>query len=134
LSADITKSSIDLGIVANDIDAMMTFYEKTLGLPFEGSMPMPGGGTMNRFKAGDSVIKIISLEPQATAVAAPGGIRGATGYRYWTITVSNLSECIEKAEAAGAKIIVKSQEVRPGIIIAILADPDGNWVEILQIT
>ena len=113
---------------------MMTFYEKTLGLPFEGSMPMPGGGTMNRFKAGDSVIKIISLQPQATAVAAPGGIRGATGYRYWTITVSNLSECIEKAEAAGAKIIVKSQEVRPGIIIAILADPDGNWVELLQIT
>lgn len=73
MSADITKSSIDLGIVAKDIDAMMTFYEKTLGLPFEGSMPMPGGGTMNRFKAGDSVIKIISLEPQATAVAAPGG-------------------------------------------------------------
>tara|TARA_B100000902_G_C26691779_1_gene612823 strand:+ start:130 stop:534 length:405 start_codon:yes stop_codon:yes gene_type:complete len=134
LSADITKSSIDLGIVAKDIDAMMAFYEKTLGLPFEGSMPMPGGGTMHRFKAGDSVIKIISLEPQAPVVAAPGGIRGATGYRYWTITVSNLSDCIEKADAAGTKIIVRSQEVRPGITIAILTDPDGNWVELLQIT
>ncbi len=134
MSADITKSSIDLGIVAKDIDAMMAFYEKTLGLPFEGSMPMPGGGTMHRFKAGDSVIKIISLEPQAPVVAAPGGIRGATGYRYWTITVSNLSDCIEKADAAGTKIIVRSQEVRPGITIAILTDPDGNWVELLQIT
>lgn len=134
MAVDITKPSIDLGIIAIDIDAMMTFYEQTLGLPLEGSMPMPGGGTMNRFKAGDSVIKVISLEPQAEAAAPPGGIRGATGYRYWTITVSNLPECIEKADAAGAKIIVRSKEVRPGITIAILADPDGNWVELLQMS
>jgi predicted enzyme related to lactoylglutathione lyase len=134
LGVDITKPSIDLGIIAKDIDAMMTFYEQTLGLPLEGSMPMPGGGTMNRFKAGDSVIKVISLEPQAPAAAPAGGIRGATGYRYWTITVSNLSECIEKADAAGAKIIVRSKEVRLGVTIAILADPDGNWVELLQVS
>lgn len=89
---------------------------------------------MNRFKAGDSVIKVISLEPQAPAAAPAGGIRGATGYRYWTITVSNLSECIEKADAAGAKIIVRSKEVRLGVTIAILADPDGNWVELLQVS
>lgn len=118
--------------MCNDIDAMLTFYGETLGLPLEGTIPMPGGGKMNRFKVGDSVIKVIELDPTPETQAAPGGIRGATGYRYWTITCSNLADCVTRAEAAGAKIVVAAKEVRPGITIAIIADPDGNWVELLQ--
>jgi predicted enzyme related to lactoylglutathione lyase len=132
MSINITKTSIDIGIVCNDIDAMLTFYGETLGLPLEGTIPMPGGGKMNRFKVGDSVIKVIELDPTPETQAAPGGIRGATGYRYWTITCSNLADCVTRAEAAGAKIVVAAKEVRPGITIAIIADPDGNWVELLQ--
>jgi predicted enzyme related to lactoylglutathione lyase len=132
MSINITKTSIDIGIVCNDIDAMLTFYGETLGLPLEGTIPMPGGGKMNRFKVGDSVIKVIELDPTPETQAAPGGIRGATGYRYWTITCSNLTDCVTRAEAAGAKIVVAAKEVRPGITIAIIADPDGNWVELLQ--
>lgn len=132
MSVNITKTSIDIGIVCNDIDAMLTFYGETLGLPLEGTIPMPGGGKMNRFKVGDSVIKVIELDPTPETQAAPGGIRGATGYRYWTITCSNLADCVTRAEAAGAKIVVAAKEVRPGITIAIIADPDGNWVELLQ--
>ena len=132
MSIKITKTSIDIGIVCNDIDAMLTFYGETLGLPLEGTIPMPGGGKMNRFKVGDSVIKVIELDPTPKTQAAPGGIRGATGYRYWTITCSNLADCVTRAEAAGAKIVVAAKEVRPGITIAIIADPDGNWVELLQ--
>ena len=132
MSINITKTSIDIGIVCNDIDAMLTFYGETLGLPLEGTIPMPGGGKMNRFKVGDSVIKVIELDPTPETQAAPGVIRGATGYRYWTITCSNLADCVTRAEAAGAKIVVAAKEVRPGITIAIIADPDGNWVELLQ--
>ena len=79
MSLDIKKAAIDIGIITKDIDAMMTFYGKTLGLELEGSIPMPGGGTMNRFKVGDSVIKVIELDPAAPADAYPGGIRGAAG-------------------------------------------------------
>lgn len=132
MAVDIKKSAIDIGIIAKDIDAMMHFYGETLGLPFEVSIPMPGGGTMNRFKVGDSVIKVIELDPAAPGDAAPGGIRGATGYRYWTITVGNLEASVEKAAAAGAKVVVPAKEVREGVTIAIIADPDGNWVELLE--
>jgi predicted enzyme related to lactoylglutathione lyase len=134
MSLDIKKAAIDIGIITKDIDAMMTFYGETLGLELEGSIPMPGGGTMNRFKVGDSVIKVIELDPAAPADAAPGGIRGAAGYRYWTITVGNLEASVEKAAAAGAKIVVPAKVVREGITIAIIADPDGNWVELLEIS
>ena len=43
MSLAITKPSIDIGIVCKDIDAMMTFYGETLGLPLEATIPMPAG-------------------------------------------------------------------------------------------
>jgi predicted enzyme related to lactoylglutathione lyase len=132
MTIEVKKPAIDIGIVTNNIDAMMRFYRDTLSLEFEATIPMPGGGNMNRFKVGDSVIKVIELEPKPLAEAAAGGIRGATGYRYWTITVGNLGACVAKAEAAGSKIVVPAKEVRPGVTIAIIADPDGNWVELLE--
>ena len=132
MTVDVKKDAIDIGIITKDIDAMMTFYRDTLGLEFEGAIPMPGGGTMNRFKVGDSVIKVIELDPAAPAEAVPGGIRAASGYRYWTITVGNLEDCVKKAADSGSKVVVPVKEVRLGITIAILADPDGNWVELLE--
>ncbi|MFK7864341.1 MAG: VOC family protein [Pseudohongiellaceae bacterium] len=132
MAIDVKKAAIDIGIVTNNIAEMMTFYGDTLGLELEGTIPMPGGGQMNRFKVGDSVIKVIETDPKPAAEAAPGGIRGATGYRYWTITVGNLVACVDKAEKAGSTIVVPAKEVRPGITIAIIADPDGNWVELLE--
>ena len=54
---NIQKNAIDIGIITKDIEAMLTFYRDTLELQFEAAIPMPGGGTMNRFKVGDSVIK-----------------------------------------------------------------------------
>ena len=77
---------------------------------------------------------MIELAPAAPADAAPGGIRGASGYRYWTITVGNLEASVDKAAAAGAKIVVPAKVVREGITIAIIADPDGNWVELLEMS
>ena len=108
---EVTKAAIDIGIITKDIDAMMAFYGDTLGLEFETSMPMPGGGTMNRFKVGDSIIKVIELDPAAPADAVPGGIRAASGYRYWTIHCSNLEATVQKATEAGSKIVVGAKAV-----------------------
>lgn len=126
------KNAIDLGIIAQDIEAMLTFYRDVVGLKFEAAIPFPGGGTMHRFNAGDSIVKVIELEPEPEAHAPAGGIRGATGYRYWTLHVENLEECVERVGAAGYRIIVPAREIRQGVSIAIVADPDGNWVEFLE--
>ena len=63
---------------------------------------------------------------------APGGIGGGTGYRYWTMTVTDLDALVESLKAAEASVIIPSTEIRPGIRIAMVADPDGNWVEFLE--
>jgi glyoxylase I family protein len=128
----VQKNAIDIGIIAKNIDAMLTFYGEALGLELEAKIPMPGGGTMNRFKVGDSIVKVIELDPAAAAEAPPGGIRGATGYRYWTIHTPDLGEVVRKIENDGYKIVVPVKTIREGVAIAIVADPDGNWVELLE--
>ncbi len=129
----LTKDSIDLGIVTRDAEAALKFYRDTLGLELVGEMPMPGTGTMYRLMCGTSLIKVVALdkEPKGGA-AAPGGIRGATGYRYWTMSVSNLAEMLEACAAGGYKVVVPETEIRPGVKIGMVEDPDGNWVEFLS--
>ena len=58
--------------------------------------------------------------------------RGATGYRYWTIHTPNLESVVNKIKDSGYKVVVPAKVIREGITIAIVADPDGNWVELLE--
>jgi len=128
----ITKDSIDLGIITNDAEKSLAFYRDTLGLAEEGAMDMPGGGKMVRLSCGTTTLKIVvnAKEPKATSPA--GGIGGATGFRYFTISVSNLEAATDECAAAGYKIAVPARDIRPGVKISIIEDPDGNWVELLQ--
>lgn len=129
MAVALTKSAIDLGIVTSNEDAMLAFYRDLLGFVEEPSTPLPGGGKMNRLWCGESLIKIVVPEPAPAAAPAPGGIGGATGYRYWTMRVNNLAEVMAECEAAGTKIVMPVREIRPGVTIGMVEDPDGNWVE-----
>ena len=95
---------------------------------------MPGGGKMTRLKCGSTVIKLVVQGRPPKASAAPGGLAGATGYRYWTITVDNLAEATRACADAGYKVAVPVTEIRPGVSISMIEDPDGNWVELLQMS
>ncbi len=127
-----TKSAIDLGIVITDSERSLAFYRDTLGFDHAADTPMPGGGTMHRLMCGDSMIKLVkhSLDPQS--IPAPGGPAGGRGYRYFTINCSNVAEMAAACEAAGAPIPVPPTEIRPGVTIAMVEDPDGNWVEFVH--
>ena len=127
-----TKDSVDLGIVTSNGPAMLAFYRDVLGLPHQGDMKMPFGGTMHRMLCGTTVIKIVVPDKAPGNRPAPGGLAGGTGYRYYTISVSNLDEVVETAKRAGAKIAMPRTKVRPGVEIAMVEDPDGNWVELLE--
>lgn len=127
-----TAQAIDLGIVVTDADAALKFYRDTLGFVHEGEMPMPGGGLMHRTRCGDSLIKLVKPGREPGAKAAPGGLAGAYGLRYWTIHISNLDEVIKRCRDGGYAIAVEPVEFRPGLRIAIVEDPDGNWVEFAE--
>jgi catechol 2,3-dioxygenase-like lactoylglutathione lyase family enzyme len=128
----LTKDSIDLGIVVRDAAKALAFYRDTLGLEHIADTPMAGGGTMHRLMCGTSLIKVVAYDTTPEAKAPPGGIQGASGYRYWTISVSNLEEVVAACEAKGYRVAVPVREIRPGVSIAMVEDPDGNWVELLR--
>jgi glyoxylase I family protein len=128
----LTKQSVDLGIVTMNGDSALAFYRDTLGFKHQGDMPMPGGGKMHRLLCGESLIKIVVPGKTPPAKAAPGGIQGSTGYRYWTMTVSNLSEILAACKEKGYKVAIPETEIRPGVRIGMVEDPDGNWVEFLS--
>jgi catechol 2,3-dioxygenase-like lactoylglutathione lyase family enzyme len=76
-------------------------------------------------------IKIVHPAKE-TVAATPGNIMDAYGYRYFTISVSNLQEMTDACANAGHKVVIAPVEVRPGVTISIVNDPDGNLVEFLQ--
>lgn len=131
MGVQLAKQSIDLGIVTTNGPAMLAFYRDVLGFKYLREMPT-GGGVMHQMLCGDSMIKLVVM-PSVPLTAAPGGIQGAAGYRYWTMTVTNITEIVQACVAAGAKVAVKERELRPGVKIAIVEDPDGNWVEFLAL-
>src|SRR5262249_62139673 len=98
-----TKDSVDLGIVTSNGPAMFAFYRDVLGLPHQGDMKMPFGGTMYRMLAGTSVIKIVVPDKDPGNPPAPGGLAGGRGYRYYTISASNLGEGVWGAKRPGAR-------------------------------
>ena len=129
----IAKPGLDLGIVTNNGDAMLEFYRDVVGLEFEATMKMEALGIarMDRLRCNDSVLKLVTTTSEVPAGAA-GGLEGCTGMRYFTITVDDIATAVADCEAAGRPIVWPLLESRPGVTVAMVEDPDGNWVEFLQ--
>ena len=108
---------------------MLGFYRDVLGLEHvaDTQLPKPFAGTMHRLMCGTSLIKLVVPEKSPGNPPAPGGLGEGTGYRYWTITVGNLDEVVAGAEGGGHKVAMPHQRATR-VDIAMLVDPDGNWV------
>ena len=75
-----------------------------------------------------------SAPKEAPPAQAPtGGIRGATGYRYWTMRISNMDSVMEDVRNAGYNVPVPPMDIGGGVKIAMVEDPDGNWVELVSV-
>lgn len=133
---DFQRAAIDLGIVVSDGARSLGFYRDVLGFIHEGDIPMPigGGGTMHRLRCGDSLVKLVAFDTLPEHCAAPGGIAAATGLRYLTIHAHNIEEILDACTAAAVPIVIPLSEIRPGVSIAMVEDPDRNIVEFVRTT
>jgi catechol 2,3-dioxygenase-like lactoylglutathione lyase family enzyme len=132
----VTKESIDVGIVVRHGEAMLGFYRDVLGLEHFQSNPMPLGiaGTMHRVRCGTTVLKLVELTDVPDPANPPGGLLGGTGFRYITFFVADLDALLDRCRSAGTEIAIERTTARPGVDIAMVIDPDGNWVELGQIS
>jgi predicted enzyme related to lactoylglutathione lyase len=132
MAIELTKDSIDLGIVVTDGAKALAFYRDAVGLDHVETLDMGRGTTMERLRCGTSFVKVLTHAKTPEAANPPGGIQGGTGFRYFTISVADLEGVTKRCEDAGAKVVVSPREIRPGTSISIVEDPDGNWVEFLS--
>ena len=125
----IAKDSLDLGIVVSDIEASLHFYRDTLGLEYVGETPV-WFGTMQRLRYGTSDFKLI--DPKEVPPQGKIGLEKQLGFRYVTFVIENLSEVCAALQSKGVEFTLEEMEVRPGVRIAMVKDPDGNIVEFVE--
>lgn len=130
-TAQLVKPTIDIGIVTTKPEAMVDFYGNVIGFRPLPDVPM-AGFLVKRFEVGDCVLKLVTFDTPPTSQHTAGPLSASTGLRYWTVSVSNLDEVLSAVRESGQKVVEGPTEVRPGVSIAIVTDPDGNLVEFVN--
>ena len=132
MAIELLATNIEVGLVTTNLGPMVDFYEKFLGLPYQGDLDFPGG-TMKRYAVGNNVLKLITLDEPPAAPAVPGGGPAAAGIRYYTLVVTNVTTAAAQGKDAGYEIAQELAEFAPvpGMGWMFVADPDGNWVELV---
>jgi catechol 2,3-dioxygenase-like lactoylglutathione lyase family enzyme len=127
-------SNLQVGIVARDVPGMLVFYRDVLELPYAGPVPMGKAMTLHFFEVGDARVKIGEPKAAPDAASPPGGFGAATGIRWVTLRTDDLAAVVARCEAAGCEFPMAHQASArtPGLFFAIVADPDGNWIELVQ--
>jgi len=74
---ELAKPAVDVGLFTSNPDAMLSFWQKRVGLPFSELLPVGSGIQQLRHAIGDSVLKINHTREPLTE-APPGGIRRLT--------------------------------------------------------
>jgi catechol 2,3-dioxygenase-like lactoylglutathione lyase family enzyme len=130
--AELARPVLNVGIVTTNFESMARFYTGLFGFEPLRPLAFPGSGTVHRFKAGESILRIMVPEEAPPRDGASGEFLSATGYRYMTIEVTNMEEVVAEAESFGGSVAGGPIAIRPHVKIAQLRDPDGNWMELVE--
>lgn len=126
------SAPLQLGVVTNNGEAMLEFYQETLQLPKVGEIPFPGLGVLYKLQCGENLIKVLVLDNPAEREAVRGGFTAAAGYRYCTLALTDLDETVAHCQSRGVAMVAEIRELRPGVRVALIADPDGNIIELFE--
>jgi len=129
-----TSEAIDIGIVTVNKESVLDFYENILGFSNETQIPFPGLGTVNKLSYGIGYIKILVLDNDPLNDNPVGDFSTSNGIRYITINLSNLDEIIDLCNENAINIINPGTTIRPGVEVALIQDPDGNTIELMQVS
>ena len=128
---ELAGEAVDIGIYVRDVAGCLRFYTETLGLPEAGEIAFPDGRVQHRVRAGRALLKLMEF-PNGAPPAGPRGRMSQSGIRYLTIPVRDLPAVVKELESKGVGFSVPLNEVRPGVWMAMVEDPDGNTIELLE--
>lgn len=125
-----TLQRLETGIVSRD-RALVDFYAEVFGLEIIEPDVYPTGQLHRLAIPGGFVKVFVPNEPPAPAPATER-FTDLTGIRYFTARVDDLDGVVERATTRGGSVVMPAFELRPGVRLAIIRDPDGNTIEIAE--
>lgn len=133
MAVQLLAPSIEVGLVTTNRDAMARFYEGYLGLAHQADLDFPGG-SMKRYAVGANVVlKLVTYDDPPSSPPTLGGGRAQAGIRYITLFVADVRDAAKQAADAGHPVVEEPTAFPavPGMGWCFVADPDGNWVELV---
>jgi catechol 2,3-dioxygenase-like lactoylglutathione lyase family enzyme len=126
------NDAVGIGIAVTNIDASLKFYQEMLGLEFVQKLATrTGTATMYRLRFGKSDVKLLEI-PKAPP-SGPVGLTAQSGFRYVTFEIKNLSSLCIELRKKGVPFEIPENESRPGLRLAMVRDPDGNIIELVEL-
>jgi catechol 2,3-dioxygenase-like lactoylglutathione lyase family enzyme len=123
---------VQIGIVPRDLARSVAFYRDALGIPQTATLPVMEGRVLHLFAVPGGDLKLLELPVDHAALppAPAGPFHAATGMRWLTLDVDDLDAVA--ARCADRPWQLPVTELRPGLRVAIVEDPDGNAVELVE--
>lgn len=127
---NIADNGIVVGLVVRDAAAMLDFYQNTLGLKLVANEPMDEGGTKYYLRIRGGYLKLFA--PDELPAIQPSRHLAQTGYENLAFVVTNLDEICEALDEKGVRFVSAVQTADNGTRWTIIADPEGNHIELAQ--
>jgi catechol 2,3-dioxygenase-like lactoylglutathione lyase family enzyme len=125
----VTLQSFEVGIVSGDrglVDFLADVFQLDEAPARESRV-----GTLHRLQSPGAVIKVmVPKEPPADADRQP--FLAVRGLRYLTMSVTDLDQVMQRCVAHGGTVVLEALQLEPGTRLAVIADPDGNTIEITE--
>ena len=147
-ASSFSKPTIDIGMVARDVEKSAKFYTEAIGLKeIQGfSAPAELGkkiGLVDNLPInvrvfvtdeieGATRIKLMSFPDAGGKVADRSYIHTTIGVNYLTLFVDDMDEALERLNKADAKLLGETPVSLGGKTqLAVVRDPDGNFIELI---
>ena len=130
-SADVTVMAVRLG--AKDVATLAKFYDAAFGLKEIDRVGQPATEIIMRYGASVAAAKGGSSPEFLLTRREPGAASDSMPHAVFH--VSDMSATLAAAKTAGATMKGDVASVKIGkmaVKVAMVVDPDGNWVEFLQ--
>lgn len=134
------------GVVVRDREAAIQFYRDMLGLSVEREYERTGAGI-------EAVVGLKRAHLRSAMMKAPDGFRlelieyvcpsptdqatsarNAIAASHVAFRVTGIQGLFLQLAAAGVRHLSPPVELTPGRLVCYLCDPDGNWIELIELT